>query len=270
MKLTIVIAAGIVLPIVLFGADAAPCRLSKGLYEDRLTVVQKQGPADDTAASLLPPGSVPVTPAAKLAAIDREYRLFLTELSDAVQRKDTDAIAACCENASGDREGALVCHLSTYLIGGRKESAGFLELFPSGKKEISALWDLNAIAGDSGKELFPPNGPSYSLVDELFLLVMDERDTAIVKYFSLASHSTGAEGRYMDERIKIFLKEAPAAVINQWLVLRRYRPKLKTLAQSLNATLPPADMQEVVRAVRAFCDNSNPDCPDILKLYAGK
>jgi hypothetical protein len=29
-------------------------------------------------------------------------------------------------------------------------------------------------------------------------------------------------------------------------------------------------MQNVVRAVRAFCDKSNPDCPDILKLYAGK
>jgi hypothetical protein len=265
-----VFTAGILLAAPLCGADAARCRLAKGLYEDRLAV-QKQGGTETAAGgALLAPGSATVPPAGRLAAIDQEYRQFLTELSGALERKDAEAVNACCENAAGDKAGGLFCQLSTYLSGGRKESAAFMELFPSGKKEIATLWDLNEIAGSSAKELYPPKGPSYSLIDELFLLVMDERETAIVKYFNLESHATGDEARYMDDRIKVFLKEAPAAVVNQWLLLRRYRSKLKSAAQSLIATSRPAEMQNVVRAVRAFCDKSNPDCPDILKLYAGK
>jgi hypothetical protein len=266
-----IFAAGILLSASLCGADAARCRLSRGLYEDRLTIVQKQGPADTVASgALLDPGNVTATPAGRLASIDQEYRQFLKELSAALQSKDAGAVTACCENAAGDRAGALFCQLSTYLNGSRKESSGFLELFPSSRKEIAMLWDLDRIAGDSAKEFYPPKGPSYSLIDELFLLVMDERDTAIVKYFNLTSHATGDEAKYMDDRIKIFLKEAPAAVVNQWLLLRRYRSKLKSAAQSLIAASSPAEMQKVVRAVHTFCDKSNPDCPDIFKLYAGK
>jgi hypothetical protein len=132
------------------------------------------------------------------------------------------------------------------------------------------LWDLNAISGPPGTSLFPPKGPSYKLVDELFLLVLDERDVAITKYFNLASHATGDEAAYMDGQIRVFLKEAPAVVVHQWLVLRRYRPRLKAAAQALLAASKPAEAQALGKVVRSFCDKSNPDCPDILKLYAGK
>ena len=264
-----VLTAGIVSVGLLCGADAARCRLSKGLYEDRLALAQKQGPAEGTGAgSLLPPGTV--TPAGKLAEIDGEYRRFLLELAAAVESKDADGIKACCDEAGSDRAGALFCQLSHYLADGRKESAAFMEQFPSSRKDTTMLWDLNAISGSAGKTLYPPNGPTYKLIDELFLLVMDEREAAITRYFNLSSHATGDEAKYMDGQIRVFLKEAQAVVVNQWLVLRRYRPKLKAAAQALIATSTPAEMQKTVKAVRAFCDKSNPDCPDILKLYAGK
>ena len=173
-------------------------------------------------------------------------------------------------SGGSDRAGALFCQLSLYLSGGRTDSAAFLEGFPSSKKEIALLWDLDAIAGGLGKTAYPPKGPSYQLIDELFLLVMDERDAAIAKYFNLASHASGDAATYMDGQIRTFLKEAPSAVVNQWLVLRRYRPKLKTAAQSLIASSSPAEMQKLVKTVQAFCEKGNPDCPDILKLYGGK
>ena len=45
MKRTIrVLAAGIVLPALLLGADAARCRLGKGLYEDRLAIARSRVP----------------------------------------------------------------------------------------------------------------------------------------------------------------------------------------------------------------------------------
>ena len=197
-------------------------------------------------------------------------RQFLIELSEAAARRDTEAIKVCCDQAANDRAGALFCALSTYLYGGRTDRATFLDLFPGSKKETAALLDLDAIAGGFGRRTYPPKGPSYKLIDELFLLVMDERDAAMIKYFNLASHATGDVAGYMDDQIRIFLKEAPSAVVNQWLVLRRYRPRLKAAAQSLIARSSPAEMQSTVKAVRAFCDKSNPDCPDILKLYAGK
>lgn len=267
MKRIGLVIAGTVLPGLLWGADAARCRLPKSLYDDRLTLAQKQGPAEG-AGGLLPSGKV--APAGKLAAIDDQYRQFLTELSDSIDRKDADAVKACCDMAGPDRAGSLFCQLSLYLIGGRTDAAAFLDQFPGSRKETTMLWDLEGIAGNLGKSMYPPKGPSYRLIDELFLLVMDERDAAIAKYFNLATHTSGEAASYMDGQIRTFLKEAPSAVVNQWLVLRRYRPKLKAAAQALNATLSPAEMQKVTKMVRAFCDKSNPDCPDILKLYAGK
>ena len=255
-------------PVLLVGASAAQCELPKGLYEDRLALTQTQGPAEPANGALLPAGTV--TPASKLTEIDGEYRRFLAAVAAATQAKDESALKACCDRASGDRAGALVCGLSLYLQGGRKQSAAFLEQFPNGRKEAAILPDLEAIFGKPGVELYPPKGPGYRLIDELFLLVMDEREVAINRYFSAATHSTGDQANYMNGQIRTFLKEAPAVVVNQWLVLRRYRPKLKQAAQSLIASSTPAEMQKLVRAVRTFCGASNPDCPDILKLYAGK
>jgi hypothetical protein len=179
-------------------------------------------------------------------------------------------VKACCDQAGSDRAGALFCQLSLYLSGGRTDSAAFLDGFPSSRKETALLWDLDPISGALGKTAYPPQGPGYRLIDELFLLVMDERDAAMGKYFNLASHASGDTATYMDGQIRTFLKEAPSAVVNQWLVLRRYRPKLKIAAQSLKSSSSPAEMQKLVKTVQAFCGKENPDCPDILKLYGGK
>jgi hypothetical protein len=263
------LSSAILLPALLWSADPGRCQLNKGLYEDRLTLLQKQGPADTPAAgALLAVGTV--TPASKLAAIENEYHGFFGELAAATQANDSDSIKACCDRAASDHAGALVCRLSLYLDGGRKESTLFLEQFPATRKEFALLFDLNSLAGPAGAKLFPPRGPGYRLIDELFLLVMDQRDIAITKYFNLANHVSDDESTYMDAQIRQFLKEAPAAVVNQWLILRRYRPKLKTAAHALLTASTPAEMQTVVKAVRSFCDKSNPDCPDILKLYSGK
>ncbi len=270
IRATSILSGIVLLPALLYGADMGRCTLAKNLYEDRLALTQKHGAAETPAAgALLAPGAAS-TPAGKLAAIDGEYRGFLGELAAAGKAKDETSLKACCERASVDRAGALVCSLSLYLDGGRKESTPFLEQFPASRKETGMLWDLNAISGTAGTTLFPPQGPSYKLIDELFLLAMDERDTAITKYFNLATHTTGDGAAYMDGQIRTFLKEAPAVVVHQWLILRRYRPRLKAAAQALAASSKPAEMQTLVKAVRSFCDKSNPDCPDILKLYAGK
>ena len=264
-----VLAAGIALAALSFGADDGRCRLGKGLYEDRLAIVLKQGPADGPASgSLLPPGST--TPEGRLSAIDTQYRQFLTELSSAASHQDKDAVQACCDQATSDHAGVLFCKLSLYLTGGRTDSVTFLDGFPNNKKETALLWDLDVIAGGTGKTAYPPKGPSYLLIDELFLLVMDERDTAIAKYFNLATHSSGDASTYMGDQIRTLLKEAPSVVVNQWLLLRRYRTKLKAAAQSLISGSSPAEMQKLVKTVQALCEKGNPDCPDILKLYAGK
>jgi hypothetical protein len=264
-----ILTAGIVFSALSIGADDDRCRLDKGLYEDRLAIAQKQGPAEGPASgALLPPGNT--TPAGKLAAIDDQYRRFLVDLSAAATRQDKDAVKACCDQAASDHAGLLFCQLSLYLTGGRTDSATFLDGFPSSKKETTLLWDLDVLSGSTGQTVYPPKGPSYHMIDELFLLVMDERDAAIVKYFNLASHASGDAAAYMDRQIPTFLKEAPSAVVNQWLVLRRYRAKLKAAAHALISSSSPAEMQKLVKTVQAFCEKGNPDCPDILKLYAGK
>ena len=272
MRAVLAILAAVVLPVLCAGADVARCRLSKGLYEDRLAL-ERRGPSESAAAEgalRLAGGGASTADPGKLQVIDQEYRRFFAELADITVHNDTAALEACCEQASPDRAGVLMCQLATFLAGGRKESKTFLELFPTGRKETALLWDLDSIGGAQGRTLFPPKGPSYKLIDELFLLVLDERDQAIPKYFNLASQATGEAARYMDEQIKLFLRESPAVVVNQWLQLRRYRPKLKTMALAMQKSASAAEIQKVMRAVRTFCEKDNPDCPDILKLYAGK
>ena len=265
----VLLSAALLLPSLVWSADPGRCQLDRNLYEERLALVQKQGPADTPATgALLSAGTTPS--ANKRTAIDNEYRQFFTELTANAQSNDSDSLKACCNRAANDKAGALVCHLALYLDSGRKESASFLEQYPSTRKEFAMLTELSSVFGDQGTSLYPPKGPAYKLIDELFLLVLDQRDIAMTKYFALSKQASDDEADYMDAQIRAFLKEAPAAVVNQWLVLRRYRSKLKSAAQSLIASSTPAEMQSLVKTVRSLCDKSNPDCPDILKLYAGK
>ena len=132
------------------------------------------------------------------------------------------------------------------------------------------LWALDAIASDQGKSMFSSRGPSYELVDELFLLVLDEHEQAISKYFNLSLHTTGEKARYMDNQIKIFLQESQFVVIDRWPILRRYKQKLNSVLGMIVNESSPAERQKITRAVQTFCEQANPDCPEILKLYGVK
>jgi hypothetical protein len=262
---------GPLLPFLLVGGDLARCRLNKGLYDDRLASQKQDQPDRSATGALLPAGITLATPASKLTAIDDEYRKFLFELSDATTRKDATATQACCDEANGDRAGALFCQIVTYLNGGRTGSTAFLKAFPSTKKATTLLWDLDAIAADQGKSMFPPRGPSYQLIDELFLLVLDGQEQAISKYFSLSIHTTGENARYMDNQIKLFLQESQFVVIDRWPILRRYRQKLNSVFRMIVNESSSAEMQQkTTRAVQTFCEKTNPDCAEILDLYGVK
>jgi hypothetical protein len=270
MRFTIAVqtaGAGAFLAALLFGADTTPCQLGKSLYNDRLAIekqVQAVGPAT---GALLAPGTAALAPIGKLAASDEEYRQFLAELSHAKVSKDGTALQTCCDEASGDRAGALFCQLVTFLNNRRTDSNAFLKAFPSNKKDISMLWTLDTIAADQGKSVFPPRGPSYELIDELFLLVLDEREQAISKYFNLSAHATAEKARYMDDQIKLFLRESQFVVVDQWPLLRRYKPKLTSVFQMIVSECSHAEMQKIARAVKTFCEKGSPDCHEILKLY---
>jgi hypothetical protein len=260
--------AGAFLSALLFGADATtPCRLGRSLFDDRLAIerqVLAEGPAT---GALLAPGTAGLAPAGKLAAIDEEYRQFLAELSHTKVSHDGAALQTCCDQASSDRAGALFCQLVTYLNSRRTESNAFLKAFPSSKKDISMLWTLDAISAGQGKNLFPPRGPSYGLIDELFLLVLDEREQAISKYFNLSARATAEKARYMDDQIKLFLRESQFVVVDRWPLLRRYKPKLTSVFQTIVSESSHAEMQKIARAVRTFCERGNADCHEVRKLY---
>jgi hypothetical protein len=134
-------------------------------------------------------------------------------------------------------------------------------------RPTTMLWDLNAIAADQGKRMFPPRGPSYELIDELFLL---DHEQAISKFFSISAHTNGEKARYMDNQIKLFLQESQFVVIDRWPILRRYKQKLYSVFRMIANESSPAEMQKMTRAVQTFCEKGNPDCPEILKLYGLK
>jgi hypothetical protein len=172
--------------------------------------------------------------------------------------------------ANHDRAGGLFCQLVSYLNGGRIESTAFLEAFPSTKKETAMLWELDAIAAAQGKSMFPPRGPSYELIDELFLLVMDGHQQAIKRYFHFSTNVNGEKARYLDEQIKIFLCESQYVVVTQWAMLRQYKPRLQSVIRMIANGSSPTEMQKIRRAVKKICENENAECAEILKLYGVK
>ena len=247
------------------GADPARCKLRAGLYEQRLALAAAPPAANGGAST--------DGPAAALAGIVREYGDFFQALSQAQNSNNPKDVPACCAEAGSDRIGAMACQLTAYLAGGRTDRQTFLAAFPSAKKDALVLLDLDGIAAAAGGPLLPsfqPKGPSFRFIDELFLLVLEGNEEAIVKFFALAANAGPEAARYVDEKLVVFIRESPATMVSSWFLLRKHKAKFKSAAQTLMASAQPAEVQQVLRAVRVLCREDDPDCQEILKLFSKK
>ena len=242
--------------------DTAACVIGKGLYEGWLGLAK--------AGSVHAGGGVPVAGAPtdipapdRRKAIGKEYQSFFRCLSDS---KDEEAVQAQCKDVEGDRVAQLACHTAAYLKGGRMKAKEFLDSLPANRKGAEAIWDLYAIA-DSGDAppVFQPGGPAHKLIDELFLLMLDDRETAAAKYMMAATLATGDAARHIDEQMLMLLRESPSVLVKRWMVFRQYQPKFKKLVAELSAN--PVELQKVRKGIGAFCGKDNPDCPEIVRLF---
>ena len=255
------------------GGEPARCSIHKGLYEERQALASDPGGAAANGESAASGGA---TATAQRASLDREYARFFQGLSEAADSGSPTAIAACCTEAAEDRVGALACHLVAYLASGRTDNATFLSVFPSARKDAATLWDLDAIAASAASshspvpKAFQPKGPGYRYIDELFLLVLDGNEDAIVKYFGLADLASGEYARYMEEKLELLVREAPATLLTNWFVIRKHKARIKTVIQTFLASATPAETQRVTQAVRTLCGKDDPDCQEILHLFPKK
>ena len=135
------------------------------------------------------------------------------------------------------------------------------------------MWDLDAIAAGGGRNkspapaIFLPKGPAYKFLDELFVLVLDDRETAVTRYFAIAASASGEAALYTDEQIKVLLRESPAVVVKEWPVLRLYLPKIKKLVSGMATGAGPEDLLKIRQGLAGFCPSDNLDCPEILKVF---
>ncbi len=231
------------------GADGPACGVQKGLYNEWLRVPK----TPNRGRALIAPGAN----AARQAAIVREYENFFRGLSKAAGEDDPEALQSCCVDAAGDPLASLTCRGAAYLKGQRAANNEFLDAFPAGRRGAQMIWDLETIAADQ----------AYKLLDELFLLVLDGRETAASKYFNLLETASGAGERRMEGQIKVLLQESPAVVVKEWEVLRKHQPKLKQIVSEMAAGLPESVLQKIRRDLVAFCPADNLDCPEIRKVF---
>jgi hypothetical protein len=259
---------GLLLATAAAGADVAGCSVQKGLYESWLT---KRSSAHRGLKDALLRTSAASDPE-KQQSIGEEYQAFFQCLSDLAGQPDDKALRSSCDEASGDRVGSVVCQSVLYVKTGRTGSKEFLDALPANRKSAEMIWDLETIAG-AGQEhvrtpaVFLPNGPAYKLIDELFLLVLDGKETAAAKYFNISALAADAGARHMDEQIKILMRESPSVVVKEWAVLRQYQPKLKKLLSEMTASLPRAELLKMRQDLAGFCTKDNLDCPEILKVF---
>ena len=143
-----------------------------------------------------------------------------------------------------------------------------MDALPAGKKGAELLWDLDSIATSGAPDkrfpaLFAPKGPAYKLIDEVFVLALDDRETAMSKYFHIAGAAAGPAVPYTDTQIKLLLRESPTLVVKQWQVLRQYQPRLKKLLAELGSP----EMNKLRQGISGVCTKDNLDCPEILKFF---
>src|SRR5438045_2977336 len=111
-----------------------------------------------------------------------------------------------------------------------------------------------------------PKGPAYKLLDELFLLVLDDKETAAAKYFNMWSAASPTGERYMGNQVQLLLRESPAVVVKEWPVLRKYQPQIKKVVADMTASLPAPELKKMRQGMAGFCGPDNLDCPELLKL----
>jgi hypothetical protein len=248
-------------------AESAGCGVRKGLYDTWLSVAKHTTNHTPIVGSLVSRNQ-PASDPSSLPGIDNEFRTYFQCLSDTPLPADDDGGRSLCKDAGVDRLASVVCQTALYLKRGRKGFKEFLDALPSTKKAAEMIWDLQSVgspaaARDQQPAIFQPDGPAYKMVDELFVLVLDDRDTAATKYFHIVSAATGADASHVDGQIKILLREAPAVVVKQWAVLRQHQPRLKKLLSELG----PAEMKTLRHGIANFCSVDNLDCPEIFKTF---
>jgi hypothetical protein len=221
--------------------------------------------------ALLGAGKTAIEPASA-QDVHEAYEAYLQCLSDAPVPDTESDVHLMCKDADADRLGALVCQLALYLKTNRTRGSEFLNAFPPGKKSGELIWDLETIAGATAPEnhvppLFSPQGPAFKLIDELFVLALDDRDTAIAKYFHIASESPASAVPHIDAQIKILLRESPALVVKRWQIFRQYQPRLRRILADLSEELTPEDMNKLRMGIAGFCSKDYLDCPEIERFF---
>jgi hypothetical protein len=251
------------------GEEVAGCGVRKGLY-DEWALSKKSLPPGSGKEALLASANRSVDEPDERRGVRETYQAFFQCLSDTAERQGNEALQAVCNEAAGDRLASMVCRTVLYIKGGRTGVKDFVDALPSGKRGADLIWDLEAIAVPGPKDpppsIFLPNGPAYRLIDELFLLVLDGRDNATAKYFTIAADASEQGASHTDSQIQLLLREAPAVVVKEWPVLRQYQPLLRKLVKEMSNTLSRAEMLQIRQGVTAFCTKDNLDCPEIMKL----
>lgn len=262
---TTLVFLGLLMAVASAAAGPAACAVQKGLYDDWLALSKRAGSPRRVLKLVGAP-----TPAApdpeKEKKIAEEYGAFFQCLSGAAAQKDEKTAPSFCEEASADRLAAVVCGTVAYVKDGRAASKDFVDALPTGKKGAEMIWDLETIAASGQKTpapIFLPKGPAYKIIDELFVLVLDDKDGAVSKYFNIAASASDAGARHIDDQIKVFLMESPAVVVKEWAVVRQSLPRIKKLL----AGMPPADIRKLRQGIAGFCAKDNLDCPEILKTF---
>ena len=245
------------------------CSVRKGLYETWLSLGKHTATRPVKGDSMAP--RTQTAPDKQTSeGIGNEYQAFFQCLSDAALPADNEGGHSMCKDASSDRLAAVVCEAALYIKTGRTNPKELLDALRASKKSAEMIWDLQMIA-ESGSltrpaAIFLPDGPAYKIVDELFVLVLDDKEMAAVKYFQIAGAAVGTAGRHVDAQLKILLRESPAVVVKEWGVLRQHQPRLKQVLAELAREVPAAEMNKLRRGIVGFCTPGNLDCPEILRV----
>jgi hypothetical protein len=252
-------------------AEPAGCVIRKGLYDAWLSLAKRSPRALPKVGALLVSSRFPQEPIST-QEIQDEYLTYFQCLSDAKAPSGDDGGRSMCAEAAGDRLGSLVCQVALYVKTNRAAATELLDALPASRKGAEIIWDLDAITGAAAAEkrlppLFAPKGPAYTIIDEAFVLALDDRETAMSKYLHIVGAASGPGAQYPDSQIKLLMRESPMLVVKHWAVLRQHQAKLKKLLADLSTELSGPEMNKIRQGIANSCAKDNLDCPEIQKFF---
>jgi len=239
------------------------CSPSPTLYRDRVMLEQRY--EKEVGDHYTEHEEIAAKINAQQDAIDRIYLGFMHQITDGT----AESIHRCCPQGLKDPIMIQMCNLGSYIQGGRRGVASFLELVPKEETSAYGLWVLDRIAfprepeTKSGRTPFAPYGPVTTYIEELYRLVRSGNQIALRKFLRLLELANGEAAEGIEGDMEELLMHHPGIAAVDWKIMRKYPEAVEIV----NEMMDDDAKHQAVKGILHECSVRHLDCDALSSSF---